>query len=330
MKFIFFADLHMGYYAEFDRNGSRLQRCLDAFEQIHNHAEQIGASFIIDAGDMIDKKNLIDFSVYNEIFKTLQAFSDIPIFSLVGNHNISGQSHPYPTNLLPLSEHIGIVDRPMLNMYGDVAIGFIPFCRKAQDWWIHYTSLTEQLNRLKPRTSILVGHQEIRGGVTGTHNHVSTSGLNAAEIKHWEWVVFGHYHRYQMLGDNVFYIGAAIQHNFGEVGNPQHFMVFDSDTNAWEIVPIEAPQFRFASHTSEIPDDTQDFWRLRTNEPVELSEAQTTQVRLEPIVESTPQARVMTPDDDFNSCVAAYVAARIPPEFADDVLGLVRQINDRR
>jgi DNA repair exonuclease SbcCD nuclease subunit len=36
-------------------------------------------------------------------------------------------------------------------------------------------------------------------------------------------VLSGHYHKMQFVTDNVMYVGAAIQHNFGEAGNPTVF-----------------------------------------------------------------------------------------------------------
>jgi DNA repair exonuclease SbcCD nuclease subunit len=53
----------------------------------------------------------------------------------------------------------------------------------------------------------------------------------------------GHYHEHQALGPHWWYIGAPLQHTWGDKGQWRGFLVYDTDTRTIERIPLKAPKF---------------------------------------------------------------------------------------
>jgi len=185
MKIAFFADLHIGNYNEFNHHNSRLNRCLTALDLIYQKAKIRGCEIVVDTGDLIDKKNLLDFKVYNEIYHAFSEISknyNLPTFSLVGNHNISIQGRPDVNNLVPLMEFLTPVDTtawiPWPGKEPQVYLGFIPYQHDLDQWYNEQEWLLQHFPTDTTKPCLLVGHQELKGAVTGTHRYVAGSGID--------------------------------------------------------------------------------------------------------------------------------------------------------
>jgi len=324
MRLIFVADVHLGAYREFNVNGSRLERCFDAMRQVLATAVAHGVSHIIDCGDLIDRKNLIDLTTYNRIFRFFRDEvqpTGIPYTALAGNHNISGVSGE--TNLLPLTEFITEVKQPSTLALDGVTLHLIPFYRNEDDWMVAYHNAQRNA---APGRNILVGHQEIKGAVTGTHRYVAGGGLDRSKVTFFDHCIFGHYHQFQVWGDNmqVFYAGALLQQDFGEINNSQGFWIYDTDTGVWQWYQVEVP--RFLVTDDPLSTDDYNYWNVNTDQsftPVNHDD----HVR----VSTTPLAKEvdrLSASGNIDQMIEAYLSEKAPPQHLDLLRHILKEVSN--
>lgn len=72
--------------------------------------------------------------------------------------------------------------------------------------------LAEVREFTEPSDTILYIHEGVNGAISTN----SDKELPASAFKDFKKVLVGHYHDRAQVGDNIFYIGASRQHNFGE------------------------------------------------------------------------------------------------------------------
>lgn len=350
-KIAFMADLHIGHYSEFDVDGSRLYRCLDALDQVYKLALEKECVAIIDAGDLLDQKNRIDFSTYNPVYEWFAKAYDPKIsypgpqgrppqfHTLVGNHNMAVQGDWDVNNLVPLRPFINIIDKPALHAdrhLSDVhriLLAYIPYHKTMAGWWADYERICKEVENYQdddrffpgtPLRKILVAHQEIKGALTGTHRYTASGGVDPKRLPGpFDWCVFGHYHKYQMINDQTFYLGAVLQQEFGEEGNPQGFWIYDISANTWEWCGVESPFFA-TLEDQEVPDARNYYKLLKTTEPGVVNDNSMSNVRVEPIVVAQDETRLKA--DTPDTMIEAYITERVPPDRQDAIRQLVKEI----
>lgn len=334
MKILFFTDAHVGHYREFDKAGSRLERCMEALRHVFNYALNNQIDVLIDGGDLIDRKNLVDFTVYNELYRELDDLCDSyadwetpPIHCLVGNHNMATYDG-VETNLTPLSSFVTIQSEPRVVDFGACAVAFMPFRRRTEQWMEDWHNLSKQVQGLNKPT-VCVAHQEVKGAVTGTHRYIAQGGVEPAVLPGpFDYVVFGHYHKYQQVADRSWYLGALLQQDFGEEGNPQLFWIFDTEAMTWESHTVPVPAFFTVEDPKDIADET-NFYRLRTSGDVELTPEQRGNVRVDIVAnEDTGDHRVraLMGVAGFSEMCEEWINAKCPPELQSNVRAVVNHL----
>lgn len=89
-------------------------------------------------------------------------------------------------------------------------------------------SFIDRLNELRkrvkyPERTILYIHQGIKGGLSQSSDDELPSDI----FKDFRKVLVGHYHDRKRVGENIFYIGASRQHNFGEDQQKGYTIIYD-------------------------------------------------------------------------------------------------------
>lgn len=327
-RIVFIADVHIGNYTEFDVNGSRLDRCLNALEQVLQFAIKHDA-VIVDAGDIFDKKNLIDFTVYNRAYQLLKKYGMTPdkLIALAGNHNHALRDGSV-TNLEPLQDVMTVVDKPATFDLGGVVIWFIPYMRDLSQWLPLYKKACEDARKLKEAVPIFVGHQEITGALTGTHRYSAKDGITLETLPGpFAYALFGHYHYHQQLKPNVWYLGALLQQEFGEESNAQGFWYWDN--GAWSWHSVQVPRFQTVEYMEHA--EPGNYIRFRSADPgagaVDLSDDQRPLVRVEPVLSTATGTRLDPAGfKSLDALVESYVMDKIPVENREGVRAIVREL----
>lgn len=339
-RIAFMSDAHIGSYQEFDNNGSRLQRCLDATSAVFHQAHKYGCGAIVDCGDLIDRKNTIDFRTYNKIYDFFKDHCErykIPFISLVGNHNISGVEGE--TNLHPLTAFIDEIADTTTRVVGDVSLAFIPYQKRTGLWYMELEKVLNHAGQHNSHKLILVCHQEIKGAVTGTHRYVAAGGVElfTSDLPSpFDYCIFGHYHKLQTFGPRVFYCGALLQQEFGEEGNHQGFWIYDSADvdNEWRWQDLSHLGLFHTSVSAHgllnLPIDPNDFHRVRTKDPVTITEDQKHNIRVEQLPPEKVEDRLdVGPSTSLDELVDSYIEKEGLSEHREAILRIIAQLQER-
>lgn len=334
---IFYADAHVDSYQEFNEQGYRLARCLDALRQVWRYAEQVDAEAVIGLGDLLEQKDKIAFSTYNAVSRAFDEAFSIPRYELAGNHNLidylSGE-----TNLVPLSSNLNVINRPGVVEFSGTVLAFLPYFKNLDDFYDALDSLKNQTAGCK-KPVILCAHQELDGAVTGTHRYVAAGGVDLDHVFErapFSLAVFGHYHKHQVFLDGngrmrAMYLGALLQQEFGEEGNPQVFWHYDQRGQTWSPVTVVADEF-ITVHANSVLDvmnlPRTAMKRVYVEQDVaEQARASLERARIVPVAEQEKSQRLQASDfSNLSSLIKAYVAQKVPREKQEDVITEVREM----
>lgn len=148
--------------------------------------------------------------------RILEASPDLKLYVIIGNHDI-----PNPHEFLPdthafyslkgRDRRLVIVDKPVIAKHRWCNFLFVPFVppgrfREACELVIPFEEVPEKI-------STIFCHQEFNGIMMENHSPANDSENYPSDFP---LCVAGHIHKYQVVGDNLFYTGTPYQHRFGE------------------------------------------------------------------------------------------------------------------
>jgi DNA repair exonuclease SbcCD nuclease subunit len=231
MKIAFLADVHA--------RGKDLALFERQLRSALNAAEDNGAELVCIAGDVFDRSNIADRyastgAIVQAVTGPLYA-SNLSHVIVRGDHDVAGVGSVDALAVLDQIENVTVVDEPL---------GFSPLpglhltCLPWQ--WGADVDANEALRTMMPlaspkTTTVLLAHCLVRGSSFPAHYG------NGNTAKRWcldegflqssafDFVALGDWHQRNLfLGRRGGYIGALRQLNYGEAGNPQGFIVWDS------------------------------------------------------------------------------------------------------
>jgi len=266
MKFIHFADLHIGVetYGKIDPVSglsSRVMDFLSALDQLVDYAVKESADLVIFSGDAYKSRDPSQ-TQQREFAKRIKRLSQcgIPIFLLTGNHDLpAALGRATTTEIFDTLavDNVYVSSRPGIyrvnTKSGPVQIVAIPWIKRgnviARDE-IKNLNITEinqrlreiltdiietQASQLDPQLpAVLTAHVWVHGAKLGSEE-VMTIGqehtllLSAVANSAFDYVALGHIHRQQVLAESppVVYAGSLERIDFGDEGLEKGFYVVD-------------------------------------------------------------------------------------------------------
>lgn len=264
MKIAIVADAHF--------KGKKLQDKRLAWEQAVRKMIDLDIHMLILAGDTFDQRNIgsrdASTGTVLEAFTTplkMLTDRDIEVVAIKGNgvhEGIGGDTQASPLEIFK-GTGITVADEPLListnlsdidiaNDKEDVFIGCMP--------WLESPDRNEKLEKfirdVKGRHAafkLIVGHLTVRGCTLNNGTVMQGGGEfevapEALEATGADLIVLGHIHKRQRIGERIWYAGALTQDSFGDEGNPQGFMLVDTDPvkkghEHYRFIEIEAPKY---------------------------------------------------------------------------------------
>lgn len=217
----------------------RLEDTLGVLTQMHNYALENDVHNIWILGDLLDKR-LIDAVTNKKVAGALALLSkDFNVGIVPGNHE-AGDA---------MGRHYSI------DAFNELGVWVAPGERATSPWWdgdlmcVPYMPdavVLKLLGELAERRDppIVMLHQTIQGAKAG--NWASPEGIPLDALAPFPLVLSGHFHTHQWLGSNVMYLGAPLQHHFGDAGEIRGFwdLQFDgSQKMSKKLVKVNAPRF---------------------------------------------------------------------------------------
>lgn len=205
-KALSFTDIHWGAKGNSENHN---KDCLAFIEWTCNQAKKHEVDHIIFMGDWFENRNAVNISTlnYSYIGASMLNELDIPIFFIVGNHDLYHRHTRavYSTVMFQEFKNFTVINTPSIEsrIYGDPLLCPYLFANE-------YPSLLQYIS-----AKSWWGHFEFKGFIITGYNTIMPTGPDHHDFAGPE-IFSGHYHKRQMV-DNVTYIGNTFPTNFGDV-----------------------------------------------------------------------------------------------------------------
>lgn len=187
------------------------QNLLGLIDEMNKNDEELDMLVIL--GDVHHKHSQMDIMNNMRVTKFLTTIaSKVPTYVLVGNHDIANNEQflPEAHSLFSLKfcSSLTIVDRPLKIQLKGETICMLPYLPVGRFY--------EGLNMIEgwQESSIIFCHQEVRGVQLSKHTTSQSSDSWPSENC---LLVCGHVHTYQVVADNLVYVGTPYSQNFAEL-----------------------------------------------------------------------------------------------------------------
>lgn len=223
------------------------------FVQAREIAQELGLNQIEHAGDIFHSRKgqlQINLTAFKEILDDYYNWG-FKINQVIGNHDKTEYS--IKESFIDPYEH-----HPALNMYRisggrpltkEIFLTYMSYF--SDEIYIKYLQETiEQGGSLEK--NVLLTHIGVSGAVMNNGTVIESQTIVPSLFSHWDLTLIGHYHDAQMLAEGrIKYIGAGLQHNFGELTGKGVTILYDDLST--EIRELKYPQFlNFEVNPTEI------------------------------------------------------------------------------
>ena len=203
---------------------------------------------IVFLGDQLDTFGVARVEVINYWIKALGRLLESRtghIYFLVGNHDMNHAGTHNFIDLFGIDPRITIVDSPMV--LGDMFM--MPFVRDN-------AIFTQQINQSTAKVALC--HQEFNGAMF-ENGFYAPHGVDLETITTKSWVISGHIHEKQHLGEKVFY-----------PGTPRPLTKSDANkVKGIHIINLDTRQSKFVETPTEV---SKPFRLITVNESTDLTE----------------------------------------------------------
>ena len=216
-----------------DGLNTRLRDKLNAVGHCVKTAVEKEATHLVFLGDIFETINpseKLRELFWSEVAPAIE--KDIEIRIIIGNHDMTGQTHNLASDKLTARKSIQIYGSGSHTEYLQV---------EDKQIVVNYIPYTEDKPHFHENTDILFAHLEVDGAILGDDNMPMRNPLKPKDIPgRLRWL--GHIHKFQEFKPGFGYLGSCTQCGFGEVGQKKFFGVCDimndsKITFAYEEIP---------------------------------------------------------------------------------------------
>lgn len=269
MKIAVFTDLHAHPFPNYSYvlpNGlnSRLVDAVTCIKQIRRYCVAKEVDLVLFGGDLFHERKHVVTQAFNAVYEQMASFvtAGIPLVMIHGNHDQAdkeGRHHSIHT----MRSFATVIDEPsFIRVAGasgsEITLFAVPYVEEAE----HLKGvLKAEIDREEEIPNIFLGHIGLKGAKAGAdfiYRNPAECSIDDIDCGKFDVGFLGHFHMRQKVSDNFYYVGAPMQHDWGDVGQARGFMVYDTDTKLVTFVKLNAPRFEQLTM-----DDVADGGRLR-------------------------------------------------------------------
>lgn len=190
-------------------------------------------------GDILDTFERIHTQALNRAYRLIDTLrNEAHVMVLVGNHDLINNQQfltdQHWMNAMKDWSNVTIVDRVVTRRVADLELTFVPYVPVQRFAEALDTALSTDKWQ---QVDYIFAHQEFQGCKMGAIQsvHGDPWPLDAP------MVISGHIHDYQRPQDNVLYIGASVQNNFGDQTDPR-LLCIQGPHRQWTEIPVLLPK----------------------------------------------------------------------------------------
>lgn len=251
---LYFTDLHIHNYRQFDKEGSRLQNCLRVLDDVFSYAHKKGITSILFGGDLFDQQKALPTSVVNEtigrFYSLFKKYPEITFYAVTGNHDQASKSlwgDDAVSALIHLQyafEKFWVIDNDKFKVGEGVDCYGIPYYEYAEHFIKALEKQSEAAKSYSSNKRILMIHQTPSG--LGNPNIPVDVNFDNPLFAPFDMVWCGHIHSKQELSDRFIIGGSPIHRDLGDEGQEKGFWIFSlEDPAIVQFIPLKGyPQYR--------------------------------------------------------------------------------------
>lgn len=241
MKIVHLADLHLGYrsYNKLDENGFNIRE-IDVFEAFRESLKaivDINPELIIIAGDIFHKPRPSNLTIYQVLQRLIvfRKYCNALIVIISGNHeSVKSLETGNVLNIIEaVVPNVIVIDGSIIELelkHLDTLLVGIPYNSLSE---IKNKSLCADKNYKYNILTIHGSYDSVKCSELSHHGKQELITSNSINQSQWDYVAFGHYHKFTELAPNAFYSGAierTTTNIWQEAGDKKGFIEFDLDT----------------------------------------------------------------------------------------------------
>lgn len=257
-KIVIFSDLHAHTFGPYstaleDGTNSRLQDALNVIHSVRKAALEADADMVLFAGDLFHERRHVVTQAFSKVYEALSMFAvdRMPLFMIHGNHDQADKAGKFHA-LKPFGAFAVVADEPgwtaLTGRNGEtVDILAVPYIEDTN----HLLGIVNEPAPDTDNPKIFLGHFGVDGAKLGADFVYSNSNepvIGNIPVGRFSAGFLGHFHMHQQLAPNFWYVGAPLQHNWGDRGQKRGYMIYDTETTEAEFVELtDAPRFEEVS-----------------------------------------------------------------------------------
>jgi DNA repair exonuclease SbcCD nuclease subunit/ABC-type dipeptide/oligopeptide/nickel transport system ATPase subunit len=241
MKIPIYSDVHL---REDKEHG------VPVFSQIIGFCIDNGYSTMACAGDLWHFRRSIPVTPLAHLRRELEqaAGAGIDMYFDPGNHDFVNDTADaeHSMDFMTGYHRVFVASRPFTEytLSDGTRLVLMPFCPDSKEIKKILKSIPN------PEQVVLIGHQNVKGAKDCYHQ--SESEISPSWYKPFKAVFMGDFHTRQKVGP-VQYVGATIQHDFGDVGQERGLCVYDTETGEITWHELEAPKYFQIDSPATVP-----------------------------------------------------------------------------
>lgn len=249
MKILFLGDLHIGA-----RNGNpNFLKMMDTYfkEELFPYILDNEIKYVVQLGDILDKRRSIDFTISNYLVNTFFKFfieNEVHLYSTVGNHDV------YYRQSIKLDGPSQFADDTYIHIIKDCQIIEFEEINLAMTPWIcdeNKEEFTSWIVEHKNKNTILCGHFEL-AGFPIQKGYISDKGtIDTENMKGYKCVLSGHYHS-PSDKDKIIYVGTPYELTWSDYGDEKKFLVYDTKSKKFDTIYTKKKMFHKIMYTDDI------------------------------------------------------------------------------
>jgi hypothetical protein len=193
---------------------------------------------IVLLGDILDTFERLHTQALNRAYRLIDTLrAEAHVYVLVGNHDLINNQQfltdQHWMNAMKDWHNVTIVDQVVTRSVTGMELVFVPYVPVQR----FVEALESVGNAAWKHADYIFAHQEFQGCKMGAIQSVHGD----AWAEDAPMIVSGHIHDYQRPQDNVLYIGASVQNNFGDQTDPRLLCIRGPRRN-WIEIPVLLPK----------------------------------------------------------------------------------------
>lgn len=320
MRVVVFSDVHVhpfsyaatevelpGFRGSFN---SRLVDCVQAIQEVLQYAKDNNIENVWFTGDLFHVKSTLRTEAHSVVYSVLKeaGHSGLRITMIPGNHDFADRGgFRHSLEAYDSITGITVASEPKLIGFKDVSVLAVPYV----DNLVQLKDTIIDIGTHKTtKPTIFLGHAGVQGSIVGSdYVLVSDRDLDPTDLPMADFCFFGHYHEHQLITSNSIFVGALLQHNWGDVGGKRGFLdvTISGKDVTFKRIETKSPKFIVAKGT--IPEsNTMDFVRILTNNTLsDVPKCRNLEILPEPEVPSeVGTINTLDPEDVLSQWVDLY------------------------